>query len=310
MNNHEPVLLREALDNLNITPGGAYVDATFGRGGHSAGILERLGKQGRLIAFDRDPEAITAAENLFGDDQRFSISQLSFSQLDVALSRAGCIAGVDGILLDLGVSSPQLDNPKRGFSFTHAGPLDMRMDTSHGQTAAEWLAVVSERELAQVIREFGEERYAKRIARAIVGTRLQSHAGPKTTNELAEIVASAVPSREVKKHPATRTFQAIRIYLNRELEELQKVLPLATDALRAGGRVCVISFHSLEDRIAKRFLRRASQGDPVYAGLPDIPIHARPTLKLVGKAIKPSTEEIGHNPRARSSVLRVAERLS
>ena len=305
MNKHEPVLLREVLDNLDITPNGVYVDATFGRGGHSMGILERLGKQGRLIAFDQDPEAIAAAEKLFGDDQRFSITQLPFSQLDKALSD---VVGVDGVLLDLGVSSPQLDNPNRGFSFVRAGPLDMRMDTSQGQTAAEWLALVSERELAQVIREFGEERHAKRIARAIVAARVKSRL--TTTDELAGVVAAAIPSREIKKHPATRTFQAIRIYLNRELEELQKVLPLARDALRAGGRICVISFHSLEDRIVKRFLRRASQGDPVYAGLPDIPVHARPTLKLVGKAIKPSFEEVRRNPRARSSVLRVAERLS
>ncbi|MEM7281067.1 MAG: 16S rRNA (cytosine(1402)-N(4))-methyltransferase RsmH [Pseudomonadota bacterium] len=313
MYEHKPVLFKEALEGLDVKPDGVYVDATFGRGGHAAGILERLGGAGRLFAFDRDPEAVAHAKERFGDDKRFSITHMQFSRLEEGLATMGCVGSVDGVLLDLGVSSPQIDNPQRGFSFSHEGPLDMRMDTDGGQDALQFLRSVAERDLVRVLREYGEERFARKIASHLVQTRKRSpevfSSGGLTSKGLADLIIEAIPFRDPNKHPATRTFQAIRIYLNRELDELRDVLPIAKSTLKVGARLCVIAFHSLEDRIVKRFMRDASRDDPVYAGLPDIPGHARATMKLVTKAVKPSRQEIEDNPRSRSAVLRVAERV-
>ena len=314
MYEHKPVLLREALEGLDVKPDGVYVDATFGRGGHAASILQQLGDNGRLYALDRDPEAVAHAEKHFGDDKRFSITRMQFSRLDKGLAAAGCEQGVDGVLLDLGVSSPQLDDPLRGFSFVHDGPLDMRMNPAEGESALQWLASVDEKELTRVLRQYGEERYARRISGAIVQHRRQSPSSfsaseAMSTRQLADLVAKAVPRRDPNKHPATRTFQAIRIHLNRELSEVEAVLPLAERCLNVGGRLCVIAFHSLEDRLVKRFMRRASQDDPVYAGLPTMPDGARATMRRVSKAIKASSEEVSNNPRSRSAVLRIAEKV-
>lgn len=303
---HAPVLLGEALAALAVRADGFYVDATFGRGGHSTAILAALGEQGALLAIDRDPEAVAAGRALMGTDPRFTIVHAPFSTLLEQVQRAGRRA--DGILLDLGVSSPQLDDPARGFSFLRDGPLDMRMDPGSGESAAEWLARASERDIAMVIARYGEDRHARRIARALVAAR--AIAPLATTARLAEAVAAAVPGREPGRHPATRTFQAFRIHVNRELAELEEVLPQALESLAPGGRLVVISFHSLEDRIAKRFMRQHAQEHPVWAGLPDVPAHARPRLALVGRAVFPSEAETAANPRARSAVLRVAERLA
>ena len=303
---HAPVLLGEALEALAVRPDGFYVDATFGRGGHSRALLEQLGERGTLLAIDRDPQAVAAARVQFGADPRATIVHAPFSRLGEVLGDAGRRA--DGILLDLGVSSPQLDDASRGFSFLRDGPLDMRMDPGSGESAAQWLARAGEREIATVIARLGEDRFARRIARAIVDARA---AGPiETTGQLAEVVSRAVPTREPGKHPATRTFQALRIHVNRELEELEEVLPQAVEALAPGGRLAVISFHSLEDRMVKRFLRRAAQDDPAWAGLPAIPAQARAKLRLVGRAVFPSEGEVAANPRARSAVLRAAERVA
>lgn len=314
MDTHVPVLLDEVLESLNVKPDGVYVDATFGRGGHSDGILKKLGSKGKLIALDQDPDAIKKANELFGADPRFSIAKLNFSQLDLALAAAGYGTGVDGILFDLGVSSPQLDNPDRGFSFSHTGPLDMRMDTTRGVSASDWLLTVGENELARVIKQYGEERNAKRIARAIVSEvnrRKQNETVVElTTQDLAQIVASASARVDRHKHPATRTFQAIRIFINQELDELTQVLPKTLKLLRAGGRLVVISFHSLEDRIVKRFMRDNAKEDPMYAGLPNVPPEARAKLKTIGRAVKAGNTEVQLNPRSRSAVLRVAERLA
>jgi 16S rRNA (cytosine1402-N4)-methyltransferase len=305
---HAPVLLDEVLEGLALRADGCYCDATFGRGGHTAAILAALGPAGRVIAIDRDPEAIRHGRRRFAAEPRLTLARGSFGRLEELVRAAGVGGQLQGVLMDLGVSSPQLDEAGRGFSFMQDGPLDMRMDNESGQGAAQWLAKAGEREIAEVLRELGEERYARRIARAIVTARAAS---PITrTSELADIVAGAVPTRERGKHPATRAFQAIRIHVNRELEELGEALPQAVDLLAPGGRLCVISFHSLEDRIVKRFMRRESQGDPVYAGLPEIPPHARPRLRTVGSAVMPGEAEIERNPRARSAVLRVAERLA
>lgn len=305
---HTPVLLEEVLVALSLRSGGTYLDATFGRGGHTAAILARIGAQGRVVAMDRDPEAIAAGRTAFALDRRLTLVGSPFSQLAQTVAALGMSGGFDGVLLDLGVSSPQLDNPERGFSFTQDGPLDMRMDTSSGITAAQWLAKVSERDLVRVIRQFGEERFAKRIARAIVAAR---EVQPLTrTSQLAAIVTGAVPVREPGKHPATRTFQAIRIQVNQELDEIQKALQSVLQVLAAGARLCVISFHSLEDGIVKRFIQQHSQDDPVYAGLPVIPEHARAKLTRIGRAIHPTSEEVERNPRARSAILRVAERVA
>jgi 16S rRNA (cytosine1402-N4)-methyltransferase len=302
---HESVLLHEAVDALAVRPAGVYVDCTYGRGGHSRLILARLGRDGRLVAFDRDPEAVEAAAAL--TDPRFTIVHAAFSELAQRLA-ALHVLRVHGILLDLGVSAPQLEHASRGFSFRRDAPLDMRMDPTRGPTAAQWLACASESEIREVIRTYGEERFAKQIAAAIVAARRRAPVAH--TGQLAALVAEAVPTRERGQDPATRTFQALRIYVNRELEELSLVLPQCVELLEPGGRLVVISFHSLEDRIVKRFLREHSLPDTLPAGLPvrerDLP---RPKLKLVGRARRPSEAELSANPRARSAVMRVAERL-
>lgn len=302
---HTTVLLHEAVAALQVKPQGIYVDGTFGRGGHSRLILERLGPKGRLIAMDKDPAAVAAGQAI--GDARFQLVHSGFEELSKVLHSLS-VDKVDGILLDLGVSSPQLDDATRGFSFRFDAPLDMRMDTSSGQTAAEWLATVDEGLLTEVIRDYGEERFAKQIARALVAARKEQ--AIITTRQLSEVVAKVVRTREPGKNPATRTFQAIRIYLNRELEELAHILPQCVDSLKPGGRLAVISFHSLEDRIVKRFMRGMAQGDKFPVGLPiraaDIP---QGRLKLIGKALQAAPEELLANPRARSAVLRIAERL-
>ena len=301
---HVAVLAQEAIEALNIRSNGTYVDCTYGRGGHSRLILEKLGTGGRLIALDRDPEAIEAAKAL--RDPRFMAMRSPFSRVRDVLQELG-VAGVDGMLLDLGVSSPQLDDGRRGFSFRSDAPLDMRMDPDHGLSAADWLATAEESEIREVIRNHGEERFAKQIAAAIVAARAR---GPvDTTRKLAALVADAVPTREPRQNPATRTFQALRIHVNQELEELAVVLPQCVAQLGAGGRLVVISFHSLEDRIVKRFLRTQSQADALPARLPvrarDLP---QPRMRLIGRAARASDRETAANPRARSAVMRVAER--
>ncbi len=305
MGPHIPVLGREAVDALQIKAEGTYVDATFGRGGHSREILARLGPGGRLIAIDRDPQAVAAAQRIA--DSRLTVVHARFSRLREVLRQAGW-ARVDGVLLDLGVSSPQLDDAERGFSFRQDGPLDMRMDQGSGISAAQWLARAGEREIGEVIKRYGEERFAKQIARAIVAAR--SRRPVERTRQLAEVVAQAVPAREPRQDPATRTFQALRIYLNQELEELEVTLPQCVDSLGTGGRLTVISFHSLEDRIVKRFLQRESRPE-MPARLPLTAVQMpRPRLRLVGRAVRPGDEELRANPRARSAVMRVAERLA
>jgi 16S rRNA (cytosine1402-N4)-methyltransferase len=300
---HKTVLLREAVDALNIKANGIYVDGTFGRGGHSREMLSRLGAEGRVIALDRDPQAVAAAAQL--PDPRLTIRQARFSELRDVL-RALDVDKVNGVLLDLGVSSPQIDEAKRGFSFRQDGPLDMRMDPQSGQSAAEWLTKASGKEIGEVIKVYGEERFAKQVARAIVAARSQQPL--ERTRQLAEIVAKAIPTREPRQDPATRTFQALRIFLNQELEELEVTLPQCVACLKHGGRLVVISFHSLEDRITKRFMRAQSQ-PAVPARLPlresELP---RPALRLVGKAIRASDREVAENSRARSAMLRVAEK--
>jgi len=305
---HTPVLPDEVLAGLAVRADGRYCDATFGRGGHTAAILGALGPRGSVIAIDRDPDAIRAGRLRFAGEPRLTLVKGSFGRLEELVRAAGMEGGLDGVLMDLGVSSPQLDEARRGFSFMQDGPLDMRMDNEAGQGAAQWLARAGERDIATVLRTLGEERFANRIARAIVAARAVEPI--ERTGQLAAIVSAAVPTREPGKHPATRTFQAIRIHVNGELAELQQALPQAVRLLAPGGRLCVISFHSLEDRIAKRFIRREEQGDPVYAGLPNVPPHARPRLRRVGGAIVAGEAEVAANTRARSAVLRVAERLA
>jgi len=305
---HTPVLLDEVLAGLSVKADGRYCDATFGRGGHAAAILQQLGPAGRLCAIDRDPDAIAAGRERFAAEPRLTLVRGSFGRLEERVRAAGWEGELQGVLLDLGVSSPQLDEASRGFSFMQDGPLDMRMDNESGLSAAQWLARAGEREIADVLFKLGEEKFSRRIARAIVAARAAMPIG--TTRQLAEIVAGAVPTREPGKHPATRTFQAIRIHVNRELEEVESALPQAVNLLAPGGRLCVISFHSLEDRLVKRFMRREAQGDPIYAELPNVPPHARPRLQLVGGAVMPGDAEIARNPRARSAVLRVAERVA
>jgi 16S rRNA (cytosine1402-N4)-methyltransferase len=302
---HLPVLLTEAVAALAIKPDGLYVDGTFGRGGHSRAILSQLGPQGRLIALDRDPMAIAAGASI--QDPRFTLVHAAFSRLDEVLV-AQNISLVDGILLEIGVSSPQLDDPSRGMSFRFDAPLDMRMDTTQGETAADFLARAEQQQIEEVVRDYGEERFAHAIAKALVAAR--SGQRISSTGQLAALVAAVVRTREPGQHPATRTFQALRIYVNRELEELSLTLPQALGHLRPGGRLAVISFHSLEDRIVKRFLRDAANPPQPPKGVPvraaDLPA---PTLRLVGKPIRASETEIARNPRARSAVLRVAEKL-
>ena len=303
-NAHVTVLLQEAVDTLEIKADGIYVDGTFGRGGHSLAVLERLGPEGRLIAFDRDPAAIAAGQAL--GDARLTLVHSAFSALDEALDELG-VAQVDGVLLDLGVSSPQLDDGARGMSFRFDAPLDMRMDTSRGQTVAQWLAEASVDQITEVIRNYGEERFAYAVAKAIADAR--TGGAVATTGQLAAIVEKAVRTREPGQHPATRTFQAFRIFINQELEELTRVLPVCVRRLRTDGRLAVISFHSLEDRIVKRFMRDESRPPVLPARLPiraaDLP---QPRLRLIGKAMRPGAAEVSVNARARSAVLRVAER--
>lgn len=310
---HISVLLHEAVDALAIKPEGVYVDATFGRGGHSRLILSRLGERGRLIALDRDLVAVKSGEAI--EDKRFCIRHGSFSQLRQIVQELG-IVKIDGVLLDLGVSSPQLEEISRGFSFRADGPLDMRMDTTKGQTAAEWLATATEDQLGWVIKEYGEERFARQIARAIIVARARQPI--VTTSQLAEIVAAVLRSRqrqrEIIRHPATRTFQAIRIYLNQELEELSLVLPQCVELLNPGGRLVVISFHSLEDRMVKLFMRKAASMDELPRGVPlqekDLLRFSNQTLRLIDRAVRPGEQEVADNARARSAVMRVAERVT
>lgn len=302
---HLPVLLAEAVTALAIRPDGTYVDGTFGRGGHSRAILAQLGPRGHLIALDRDPAAIAVGREIA--DPRFTLVHAPFSRLSEVLEAQG-VALVDGILLDIGVSSPQLDDPARGMSFRFDAPLDMRMDTTQGETAADFLARAEQSEIEEVIREYGEERFAHAIAKALVAAR--SGQRISSTGQLAALVAAVVRTREPGQHPATRTFQALRIHVNRELEELSLTMPQALGRLRPGGRLVVISFHSLEDRIVKRFMRAAAspvqppKGVPVKAA--DLP---PPQARLVGKAIRAGSAEVAANPRARSAVLRTAEKL-
>ena len=301
---HVPVLAAQALAALAVRADGVYVDATFGRGGHSRLILPALGPAGRLVAMDRDPAAIAAGRAIA--DPRFTLVHARFAQLSEVLDTLR-LDKVDGVLLDLGVSSPQLDEAARGFSLRLDGPLDMRMDPGEGMSAREWLARAGEQEIAEVIRDYGEERFAKPIARALVAAR--AAAPIDNTARFAQIVAGAVRTREPGQHPATRSFQAVRIYLNRELEELMSVLPQAVDRLGPGGRLAVISFHSLEDRIVKRFLRAEAAGVRLPDKLPLREAERMPgRLRLIGRAVRASAEEIAANPRARSAVLRVAER--
>jgi 16S rRNA (cytosine1402-N4)-methyltransferase len=304
---HEPVLVDEALALLRLEAGGYYVDATFGRGGHTARILASLGGEGRVLAIDRDPHAIEAGRRRFAGEMRLALVHAPFSALRELVPHAAG-APCRGVLFDLGVSSPQLDDPRRGFSFRADGPLDMRMDPTRGQPVSAWLARASLDEIREVIATLGEERYARRVAQAIVDARRKSPL--ETTGELAALVARAVRTREPGKHPATRTFQALRMHVNDELGELEKGLAAAVDVLAPGGRLAVISFHSVEDRVVKRFLKRASSVDPALAQLPQIPPAARPRLALVGRKTRPSAEECARNPRARSALLRGAEKLA
>lgn len=306
---HVSVLLNESIDALAIKPGGIYIDCTFGRGGHSGEILKQLGPEGRLYAIDRDPSAIAEAKK-FADNPCFNIDHSPFSEIAAIAQSHGITGKVDGILMDLGVSSPQLDEANRGFSFMKSGPLDMRMDFSKGITAADWLAKADEDDIVFALKTYGEEKFARRIARKIIETRVESPIS--TTDQLADLVRATVPKSKVeKKHPATRTFQGIRIYINSELVEIEKALDASLGVLTTGGRLSVISFHSLEDRIVKQFVRKQSQGKQVPRGLPVMEEELNKGIKLkpVGKAIKPSEQEITKNSRARSSVLRVAERL-
>ena len=303
---HVTVLLHEAVDALAIREDGIYVDGTFGRGGHSRLILSRLGKQGRLVVFDKDPEAIAVANELAVQDKRVSVVHNGFETFQTALDELG-IDKIDGALFDLGISSPQIDDGSRGFSFRFDAPLDMRMDPTRGMSAAEWIATASEQDLHEVIKNYGEERFSRQIARAIVAQRTENPID--TTGKLAKIAAENVRTRERGQDPATRTFQAVRIFINRELEEVEAVLPQVMGRLKQGGRLAVIAFHSLEDRIVKQFVKKYSQHPPLprWAAVKeaDLPL---PPLKAVGKAIKPGVEETASNPRARSAVLRVAER--
>lgn len=302
---HYSVLLKESVDALLSKPDGIFVDATFGRGGHSREILSRLGAEGRLVAFDKDPEAIETASRLSEADRRFEIVHSSFAQLQDVFESRGEL--VDGVLLDLGVSSPQLDEAERGFSFMRDGPLDMRMDNSAGLTAAAWIAQAGHGEMMRVFRDYGEERFAKRIASRIVSEREQTEI--KTTLQLASLIESAVPKKDEHKHPATRVFQAIRIEINNELKDLTKVLEGAMSVVKPGGRIVVISFHSLEDRIVKRFFKKFSQSQDYPLGVPVTHDMLKAPLKLLGRAVKAGSLELEENVRSRSAVMRVAERV-
>ncbi|HYL02083.1 MAG TPA: 16S rRNA (cytosine(1402)-N(4))-methyltransferase RsmH [Steroidobacteraceae bacterium] len=304
---HTPVLAAEALEGLALEAGGYYVDATFGRGGHTALILQALGREGRVLAFDRDPQAIEAGQRRFADEVRLTLVHASFADLATLVPAHAQEHPCRGVLFDLGVSSPQLDDPRRGFSFRADGPLDMRMDPTRGEPVSAWLARAGVDEIRQVIATFGEERFARRVAQAIVAARRRD--AVQSTGELAALVAAAVRSREPGKHPATRTFQALRMFINDELGQLERGLAAALAVLSPGGRLAVITFHSLEDRAVKRFMQRESQGDPVLRALPLAPAGSGPRLKLIGRKLRPGEAELARNPRARSALLRVAERL-
>ena len=307
MASHRPVLLNEALEGLAVCRDGWYVDGTYGRGGHTSGILAALGNRGRLLALDKDPEAVEHARANFGADPRFSVRFGGFENIRALAAPWLRQRRLAGALFDLGISSAQLEDAERGFSFSSDGPLDMRMNTEAGVSARQWLRRADEAELTDVLRRFGEEPKARRIARAIV--RARATAPIDTTGQLAALVARAAGPGNRRIHPATRAFQAIRIHINRELKSLEAALEQCLRLLAGGGRLCVISFHSLEDRIVKRFMARQAKGDPVYAGLPDIPPGAGPAMRLVGGLIRPRRTEVEANPRARSARLRVAERL-
>lgn len=307
---HQPVLIREVLESLQVKPDGVYVDGTYGRGGHAKAILMLLNEKGRLVVMDKDPEAIASARLQHADDERVTIIHDDYSQMSQHIERLGLKQLVDGVLLDLGVSSPQLDDASRGFSFQQNGPLDMRMDPTRGMSASEWLMTAKESEIAGVLWELGEERFSRRIAKKIVAYRQQQTI--KDTATLARLISECVPAYKEKKHPATRSFQAIRIRVNRELEHIQQVLEQIFEVLKTGGRILVISFHSLEDRLVKRFFKKYSSAPVLPRGLPvrdkDLPVSVR--MRIPGKAIKAAVEEIKQNVRARSAVLRVAERVS
>ena len=304
---HTTVLAAEAVSALNIREQGTYIDATFGRGGHTREILNKLGVEGHLLVLDRDPEAIAVARQLAAQDQRLVVARSPFGQLQEVIEAQQLKGKVDGVLFDLGVSSPQLDDPERGFSFMRDGALDMRMDSESGQSAAEWINTASQQEIADVLYQFGEERHSRRIARAIVAARDEQSL--TRTLQLAEIVKAANPAWEKDKHPATRAFQAIRIHINNELGELKSALAMAVNNLVTGGRLVVISFHSLEDRMVKRFMADCEKGDSYPRGLPVTTEQLAPTLKRIGKPVKASVVEVAANPRARSAVMRVAEKL-
>ncbi len=304
---HKPVLLNEAIEALAIKPDGIYVDGTFGRGGHAQQILEQLGSAGRLLAFDKDPQAIATAREIFADDERFSIHHGSFAELEEHLQAQALCGRVDGILLDLGVSSPQLDDPGRGFSFQQSGPLDMRMNDQQGMSAAQWLNKAKEVEIASVIYEYGEERYSRRIAKAIVLAR--ENEAITDTGRLAEIIKQAHPRWEKKKHPATRSFQGIRIFINNELNDLDECLQQSYHCLARDGVLAVISFHSLEDRKVKRFFKKMVDGEQLPPDLPIMDMAVDRKMKLSGKRTKAGQLELNDNPRARSAVLRVAKKL-
>jgi 16S rRNA (cytosine1402-N4)-methyltransferase len=308
-NAHISVLLAESISGLAIKPEGTYIDCTFGRGGHSGLILDNLGPNGRLIAIDRDLTAIEAAKT-YAADKRFIIEHQGFADLQMIVDKHQLTEKIDGILLDLGVSSPQLDEAERGFSFMKDGPLDMRMDTTRGQTAAEWIAVADVEDITWVLRTFGEEKHAWRIANAIVDEREET--ALTRTGQLAQLIKKTAPQREMKKHPATRSFQAIRIYINSELEQIEKVLSASLSVLATDGRLVVISFHSLEDRLVKQFMKKHSQGRKVPRGLPisEEELNKGKNLSLIGRRLKPSKDEVEENVRSRSSVLRVAQRLA
>lgn len=305
---HITVLLNEAVDTLVEDPDGFYIDGTFGRGGHSALVLSRLSEQGHLMGIDKDPEAIACAAERFGDEPRFSIERGSFAQLESFVRRRELAGQVDGVLLDLGVSSPQLDDPSRGFSFMSDGPLDMRMNPDVGESAAEWLARADEKEIADVLYTYGEERHSRRMARAIINERALDPI--VTTGRLAKIITEANPAWEKGKNPATRAFQGIRIFINRELEDLEDCLDQALEMLKPGGNLVVISFHSLEDRIVKRFIRKYVKGDEhLPPGIPVTDDMLNIRLKAVGKAMKAGQDEVSGNPRSRSAVMRVAKKV-
>jgi len=305
---HTAVLVEEALAALAVEAGGYYVDATFGRGGHTARLLEALGGEGRVLALDQDPQAIAAGRARFADEMRLTLVHASFAELGSLVPAYSDGRACRGVLFDLGVSSPQLDDPARGFSFRADGPLDMRMDTSRGEPVSGWLARASVDEIREVIADLGEERFARRVANTIVAARREHPV--LRTSELAALVSRAVRTREPGKHPATRTFQALRIFINNELGALESALGATLRLLAPGGRLAVISFHSLEDRLVKRFIQRASTVDAALAHLPVVPAAARPTLRIVGKKLRPLAAEIARNPRARSALMRVAEKLA